>query len=269
MVAAAIAALALALACQPKRPALEPHAERPHVKVMTYNVNYGLAGDEDTLAAFSDGWADLVVLQETTEAWERAVRAALSDEYPHMAFRHCCGAGGLAILSKRPLEERAYLPATGGGWFPAWHLVADTPIGPVQVLGVHLRPNLSEGGSVVSGVLTTPPIREREIAAHVESLDPEVPTLVLGDFNEGASGRAIAYLKDRGFTSALTEFDTSQETWRWTTSLGTIDAQLDHIVYSRNLKALEARALPRGNSDHLPVIGIFELAGAPKARPTR
>ena len=63
-----------------------------------------------------------------------------------------------------------------GGWFPAWLLRVDSALGSLQVLAVHLRPQLSESGGIVSGVLTTPPVRRREMTKY---LDPE-RTLSLG-----------------------------------------------------------------------------------------
>jgi endonuclease/exonuclease/phosphatase (EEP) superfamily protein YafD len=225
---------------------------------MTYNVNYGLEGDPAGVAVLADGWADMVLLQETTPTWERHLRSALGHVYPHMAFRHCCGAGGLAALSKHPFEERDYLPARAG-WFPAWRLVFDSHLGPLQVLVVHLRPQISDTGSVLSGYFTTPAIREREIREHFGALDPSLPTLVAGDFNEGPGGRALVFLKDRGLRSALGEFDTPQDTWRWPTSLGAVEMQLDHLAYDERLEPLDVQVRPVGRSDHWPVAGVFAL----------
>lgn len=272
--AAGLAFVALALllwGCGgPQRQARAPQPGQPHIKVMTYNVNYGLAGDDQSIDAMRDGWADVVFLQETTAEWEIALRRELGTTYPEMAFRHCCGAGGLAVLSKIPFEEKDYLPAQHG-WFPAWRLVLDSSLGPVQVLVVHLRPPVSDGGSVLSGYFSTPPIREREIAQFHEALDPALPTLVVGDFNEGDGGRAMVYLERRGLRSALPEFDTPQDTWRWNTSVGTIHTQLDHIVYDgTQLEPLQVKVLPVGRSDHMPVVGVFALPTAgPKLEPSR
>jgi endonuclease/exonuclease/phosphatase (EEP) superfamily protein YafD len=81
---------------------------------------------------------------------------------------------------------------------------------------------------------------------------------VVGDFNEGERGLAIAYLQRRGFTSALGEFG-SQPTWRWPTSIGTVSAELDHIVHSRRLEPLSVKVVTAGRSDHLPVVARFAL----------
>ncbi len=259
-VAGFLAIALLLIGCaRPIRPVRQPSPERPHLTVMTYNVNYGLAGDDETLAAIRRGGADIVLLQETTAAWEAELRRELGSSYSHVAFRHSAGAGGLGVLSKHPFEERDYLPPEAG-WFPAWRLVFDSPLGKLQVLNLHLRPPVSDGGSVLSGYFSTPPIRESEMAQFHASLEPGLPTLVVGDFNEGSGGRAIVYLAERGFRSALPEFEGPQDTWRWQTSVGTVRSQLDHIVYDERLEPLEVKVLPYGRSDHLPVIGVFELS---------
>jgi endonuclease/exonuclease/phosphatase (EEP) superfamily protein YafD len=231
----------------------------PSIKVLTYNMNYGLGGDASGVEAIAYADADLVLLQETTPAWATALRAALVGRYPHMIFRDCCGAGGLGVLSKRPFEEKDYAHAPAG-WFPAWRLVVESPLGPLQVLNVHLHPQISEGGSVVSGYFSTPPVRAAEMAEYYALLDPSLPTLVVGDFNEDHDGRAVGYLTERGFRSALSELTGCQPTWHWRTSLGTVQAEFDHLVHDARLRPLEVRVLPMGRSDHFPLLGVFASA---------
>jgi endonuclease/exonuclease/phosphatase (EEP) superfamily protein YafD len=252
--------LALTTCAHPSRVARAPAAGEAVLRVMTYNINYGIPGDFQTLAAIRDADADLVLLQETTPEWEAALRSELAPRYPFMSFHACCGAGGLGVLAKQPFEEKDYLEGPAGGWFPALRLVAQTPLGPVQLLSVHLRPQLSDTGSVVSGYLKTPPIREAEAATFLESLDRALPTLVAGDFNESNSGRAVRLLAENGLVSALPEFSPGQRTWRWPTSFGDVSGQLDHIAYDRHLEPLDVRALEEGRSDHLPLVGVFRRA---------
>lgn len=226
---------------------------------MTFNVNFGIAGDSSTIAGMRESGADLVLLQETTESWERVIRKELADVYAYMDFRHCCGAGGLAILSKGALLENRYFEARSekNGWFPAWSHVVQTPIGKVQALNVHLRPPLSESGSVLSGYFSTPSVREDEIEAFFAKLDEKLPTIIAGDFNEGSDGKAIQFLRKRGLRSALPEFQPSANTWRWQTSVGTVHSQLDHITYAPQLVPLNAAVIKTGRSDHWPVIATF------------
>jgi len=226
---------------------------------MTYNVNFGLAGDDAGLAAIEAGGAELVFLQEVTPGWEQALRSRLARRYPRMAFHHAPGAGGLAVLSRHPFEGEV-LPSTVG-WFPAWRVVVATPIGRLQVLQLHLRPPVSDRGSWVSGYFTTRGFRRGEAERFSASLDPALPTLVVGDLNE-ADQQAVRYLKGRGLRSALEEAQPFAATWRWRTSVGPIVHRLDHILYSRGLLLRGARVLEAGRSDHLPVVA--ELAAVPR-----
>ena len=58
------------------------------------------------------------------------------------------------------------------------------------------------------------------------------------------------------------------DTWRWTTSVGTLHRQLDHIEHDDRLVAVAGRVLPGGNSDHLAVVADFvvDVATQPAAR---
>jgi endonuclease/exonuclease/phosphatase (EEP) superfamily protein YafD len=245
-----------------------PVAEQPRpasgasvLRLLSYNVNYGIPGDGETMDAIHQAKADLVLLQETNVAWERALRARLAPEFPHMAFRHRGGAGGLAVLSRRPLASIEFLaPAGGGGWFPAARMVVETAFGRVQVLSVHLRPAVSDSGSLVNGHFSTPEIRATEIDSFYARLVPELPTLIAGDFNEEEDGSAVKLLLGRGMLSALQRFAPQRPTWRWPTVLGTLHRQLDHIFYDARLDVLSAEVREVGNSDHLPVLAVVTAA---------
>jgi endonuclease/exonuclease/phosphatase (EEP) superfamily protein YafD len=251
---------ATTLACAPSpRPPQAPPRGRPHVSVLTYNVNFGLAGAPGVIDVIRRADADLVLLQETTPAWEAELRARLGVAYPWMEFHHRPGAGGLGVLARRPFEVKEYLPASSG-WFPAARLVAQTPLGPLQVLNVHLRPPLASGGGYGGGYLRSRDVRRAEIAAFHARLDPRWPTLVVGDFNEEEGGRAVRFLADRGLRTVLPEFQPRGKTWRWHTSLGTLRARLDHIAADRRLEALQARVIAGGESDHLAVLATFVAA---------
>lgn len=252
---------ALAVGCGgPARSAAEPAPGQRSLSVLTYNVNFGLAGDPAGIAAIREAKADLVLLQETTPDWQRAIEAELAGTYSTRKYLTAPAAGGLAVLSRFEVLEDETIPPPERGWFAAWRLTLRTDLGVVQCLNVHLRPQISDSGSVVSGVFTTGKVRRAEIDKYFAHLDPGLPTLIAGDFNEGQGGSAIAFLEQRGFKSALGELSSDTDTWRWNTSLGTVRTELDHIVHDRRLEPLSVRVIARGRSDHLPVVGRFVLA---------
>lgn len=254
------AAALLCFGCGPKRVASPVPPNEAALRVMTFNVNYGLAGDDSTLDAITAADVDVVFLQETTPAWEKTIRARLSDRFEHIEFVHCCGAGGLGVLSHLDVDSRGVLEPPADGWFPAWHLVFQTALGPVQALNVHLHPPVSDTGSFVSGYFSTRRVREAEIETYWAALDPEIPTIVAGDFNENEKGRAVSFLRSKGLESALPEFAPSAETWRWQTSVGRVSSTLDHVVYDPRLEPVDARVIEQGRSDHMPVVVTFVRA---------
>ncbi len=231
--------------------------------MLTYNVNFGIAGDPDTTAAIRDARADLVLLQETNAAWERSIRASLAGEFPHMMFKNRGGAGGLAVLSRTPILQAEVIAPTADGWFPAVRVLVATVFGPLQALSVHLRPPVSDGGSVVSGMLTTPSVRAGEIRAFVARLATGYPTLVAGDFNEEEDGDVASFLASRGMRSALARFAPGEPTWRWSTPVGTLHRQLDHVFYDAALDVASVEVRQAGRSDHLPVVTVLTRGPVP------
>jgi endonuclease/exonuclease/phosphatase (EEP) superfamily protein YafD len=238
----------------------------PTLRVAVYNVNYGLAGDADTLAAIGATNADVIFLEETNREWERAIRKAHSRTWPHQTYLHAEAAGGMAVLSKRPIELREELP-NENGWFSALRVIARTPVGPLQALVVHLHPPVSEDGDWVKGYLSTGPVRRAELQSWLPSLAPGVPTVVVGDFNEGTSGEATKWLEAQGLRTVLPEFKPRAKTWQWPVGALLLSAQLDHVAYDVRLEPLDARVIRAGRSDHFPVVAEFVLAGRPVIRP--
>src|SRR5262245_59404048 len=160
--AALIAALLSSCSHPPVR---QPTAPGPQaaLRVMTYNVNYGIPGDGPTLAAIEAGKADVVFLQEINKPWIDSLRATFAAAYPHMVFYPRGGAGGIGVMSRLPIRAQQLIPREEeDGWFPALRLILDSPLGPVQVLVVHLRPPVSDGGSFVAGHFSSPAIHEKE-----------------------------------------------------------------------------------------------------------
>ena len=232
----------------------------PHFSVMTYNVNYGMAAPNLAVRAIRQTDADIVFLQETTPAWRRYLSSELAEAYPHRRYRHYNGSGGMGVLSKLPFTEISYVH-TQAGWFPSWTIQADTPVGPVQICNVHLRPPLTNAGELSIGqYFKSPATHRQELAEACGNMDPELPRLVVGDFNENDFGGGIKWLAEQGFTDALSQFDTASKTWRWNTSLFKLRDRLDHILYSGDLHSVSGWVVNEGLSDHLPVVAVIERA---------
>lgn len=241
------------------KPAWQPKAAN-QMRVMSYNVNFGVAGDQPTIDAIAGSKPDVVFLQETNEEWQRALVARLGAEYPHRRFTHPEGrwaAGGMGLLSKYPVVALQHLDSHGG-WFFAWRVVLDTKLGRVQLLNVHLRPPMSDGGSWTVGYFSTRGNRLEEIEHHYAALDKKLPTIILGDFNEERDGRAIGFLEEHGFADATAQHAGKTRTWEWQVSSITLKFQLDHILHDDHFIAVTGAVVEAGRSDHKPIWVDFE-----------
>lgn len=241
----------------------EPTPGVPHLRVTTFNVDLKQYDDPETIEAIGAAGADVIALQETSAPWEPVVRARYGMEYPHIAFAGS-GSGGLAILSKHPFEDRGVLDGVDD-WHPAWHVVLDSDMGPIELLMVHLRPQYSKREGI-SGYLNVERNHLLEVQTFSRECDDETPTIILGDFNESVDGAAVEFLEDRGFTNVLPQYRPGQETWRYGNSLyGQAVDTIDHILYQHDaLAPLNAFVEYEGNSDHLPVTALFELRSQPE-----
>jgi endonuclease/exonuclease/phosphatase family metal-dependent hydrolase len=251
-----IALAELLCGCRATRTAQVPAA--PHIRVLTYNVNWGGARLDLAADAIRGSGAEIVCLQETTPECEQYLRQALGGEYPFTECRNSKNrmGGGLGFLAKVPAREVAYVPSETG-WFDGWIMKFETEIGPVQVINVHLRPPVSDRGSWVSGYFTTRDDRRQEMERFYGSREPHLPTLVVGDFNDGENSPVVQWLEDKGMVNALRQFDRYSPTWKWQTSVVTLKRRMDHILYSTELDCTAAQVIPAGASDHFPVEAIL------------
>jgi endonuclease/exonuclease/phosphatase family metal-dependent hydrolase len=116
---------------------------------------------------------------------------------------------------------------------------------------------MSDGGSWVAGYFATRDVRRKEIEAFWRALDPELPTLVAGDFNENAQGKAVAFLEEQGLLSALPQKWPHAKTWQWETRVGMLQAQLDHVVFGDDFQLVDVEVRREGHSDHFPVLAVL------------
>jgi endonuclease/exonuclease/phosphatase (EEP) superfamily protein YafD len=251
---APIAVTSLASAPAP----MAPPARAPEaLRVMSYNVNFGLAGDLAAVDAIASAHPDVVFLQETNDAWAEVLARGRPQPYHRFTAPRGWPAGGMGVLSRLPIISIDELPSVDGPFF-AWRVVLDAPGGRLQVLALHLRPPMSDDGSWLVGYFSTREARERELAWHVARLDPALPTLIVGDFNEEGDGRAVRYAADRGYTDAIGQLVGDRRTWEWPLGALTLRLQLDHILYEPRLVAVAAGVVEAGRSDHKPVWADIE-----------
>ena len=231
------------------------------LRIASYNVNFGVAGDPLGPIAVAQAHADIIVLQESNDVWADTFARAFPNTHTKFAPPDSdFAAGGMGVISKYPIVSVTTLPhVKDGGLFYAWKIVVDVDGTQVQILNVHLRPPMSDGGSWVVGYFTTREVREHELAWHMAQLDPTLPTLIAGDFNEEGDGLAVGYAVGRGYTDAIAQFAGTRRTWEWPLNGVTLRFQLDHILYDGHFEPIAAGIVDAGRSDHMPVWADFTI----------
>jgi len=248
----------------PPREAREPDPGAFHFVIESYNINGDMWGNQATLAAIGSGDADIVCLQELTDGWQTAIESRYASRYPYRMFKATpnASAAGLGIISRFPLQDGGWHEGPSG-WHPAWHYLVQTPHGVFKVLNAHLRNATGEHGGTVQSYLTTPDDHRYEIQLFVAENSATLPTVILGDFNEGPDGAAVQYLQGVGFQNALPLFHPGQPTWRYGRSVGgQLTQEDDHILFDDSFEPLNAWVVNGGASDHLPVLAHFEAKGS-------
>ncbi len=223
------------------------------ISVTTYNVNYSFV-NEKIFEILDEIDSDIVCLQETNLKWEEIIQRDLSEKYPHIYFKHLGTASGLAVLSKYPIEK-TQLIYNKPGWFPALVITVKKDNHLIQFLNVHLKPKLTNKGRIGwKAYFEAEEIHQKELAYFINELDENLPTVILGDFNEKDKGDALTWLQsEKSYTNALPQFDKRTKTWRF----GFLKSRFDHILYNQEFSCISAKVSKLGKSDHFPVQAIL------------
>ncbi|MDB5540142.1 MAG: Endonuclease [Devosia sp.] len=235
------------------------------IKVASYNIRKSIGTDRRRLRerimhilAVLD--ADVIALQEVDRRFgQRATTLSpdlIVESTGYMPVRfgireQSLGWHGNVLLVKKGIEvrhqQRIELPA----FEPRGAVLADVIIGgaTLRIVGMHL------------GLLGNSRMKQAEaIVAHLEKLENNMPTVIMGDLNQWAeNGKSLeAFAKHHDVIPLGPSFHSRRPM-----------LQLDRIITSRDFR-LEAAgvhhsALARTGSDHLPVWATLSLQSAEAA----
>lgn len=257
------------------------------LRVLTYNVNFGTFWNgacrgplpyeaERVLAAVRQSGADVVLLQETNEGWQRAFET-LRDVYPMQHFHNDTAmyyAAGSAVLAAPSATLHAVelsRPSVKNVFFSGMVVRAEFRGVALDLVNMHLRPPLSMGnesggvsGNARAWWYLAPAIHEQEVRHYVDLLRPDAVAIIAGDFNEGSRGGAYRHLRKAGWANAL-DASSVHTTWHWPL-VGPFGlwGSYDHVFFQPSQLSLckcEVGERFRGASDHLPVTAEFALTG--------
>ena len=218
----------------------------PVVTVAAANVLYSNSQREPLLDWLETRPADIVILQEVTEAWARDLAARTAYPNRHLLPRE--DAYGIGVLSRWPLESVSLVDLAGDG-LPSIAGVAVIGTQRVRFLGMHTRwpvaPSLA---------------RLRDEALHGAAdlaQATDLPMVMLGDLNVTPDSPAFERLLH---SSALRDALAGGE-WRptWQADFWPLALRIDHILVSPGVCVEQASVGPPVGSDHLPVLARLRL----------
>lgn len=239
------------------------------IRIATYNLNWGNRRGDQVLDAIATADPDLICFQETTVQSEGFLRDRLSESHPHF---HSIGHEGryaaerFAFASKIELTDLSFAPPTAGlfGFYSARLRLADDTL---HVIGVHLAPfQVRRGGGIgdaMTALSRTEEIHAIETAAVLKEVDPQVPTVIVGDFNSLSTFHAPKELAEFGFIDAYASVHKDADahpTWHWPTRPLPLALRIDYIFHTKHFTTTEAAVIRREGSDHSLVLAELELA---------
>lgn len=223
--------------------------ERAATKIIAFNIYHKNLNTTPTLEFLRNENADLVVVTEVTEKWQKALEE-LSSIYPHRFFGPNYQEPGsnphkIGILAKRAWKE------TGVEWsevtsraFSIW-VRFSSDSSKLTVAGVHLL-------NPVAWPASHQRAEADALASMVKNFDG--PVVVAGDFNMTPfSTRYGTMLQKSNLRRAKGGLNPT-----WPALLAYLGLSLDHLLVGTGIDDAVMRTGPQLGSDHLPVIGTFK-----------
>lgn len=258
--------------------------DSPQLKVLTMNVTeFNWQENTDlpskNMRYILDEDADIVAIQEGLVyfSYEKQPRlkSMLEELYKKYPYRkkHYFDVG---ILSKYPFEEveSPVLETDSLGYFiKAWDVEA--PGGNLRVVSMHLsslRLTHNERGVIES--INMPSGRKRRIQSVTRKLDNAFisharqaramrqllddtsgDVLVMGDMNDTPGSFAYRTICGEDLRDAWADTGFGPT---YTFNANHLYVKIDHILYRGNLKPLSCNRVKSGESDHYPVVAVFQ-----------
>jgi endonuclease/exonuclease/phosphatase (EEP) superfamily protein YafD len=230
----------------PSGSAVTQECAGPALTVATVNVQFSNTRPEAFRAWLATRPADVLVIQEVTEAWAAELESLPAYPYRHVTSRE--DPYGLALLSRWPVVSVTRVDLAGDG-LPSLAGIVDTGGQRIRFLGLH----------------THWPLTPALAAARDEALQgaaalasaADLPVVVLGDLNLTPDSPAFDRLLAQGGLQDTLRGRGWNPTWLagfWPLAL-----RIDHVLVSPSLCVERAEVGPAIGSDHRPVVATLRL----------
>lgn len=211
--------------------------------VVSLNVHYRNTDYERVLGYLRAVKPEVLVLEELTPDWSRALQPVL-EGYPHSLAASRRSPWGLGVYSRYPLRETLDTDLGVRGSFNVIATV-DWPAGPVRLIAVHLasptRPRFAQARNRQLG----------QIAQILAATDPALPRLLVGDLNITPFS---PYLRDFLAHTGMHDARRAQGLHgTWPGWLPPLQIPIDHAIVDGSLAATRVQRGPAVGSDHYPL----------------
>jgi endonuclease/exonuclease/phosphatase (EEP) superfamily protein YafD len=164
--------------------------------VLTSNTRYA-----DTVAYLQAADADVILLMEVNSDWEKAL-TPLRQTHPHGTAEAQEDNFGIALYSRLPLTDYKVTPFVPEG-MPSITAILKQGDRSIRLVGTHPLPPRGKDELAVQ-------LAQLEAIAQHISATPEIPAVVLGDFNATPWSQAISLLREK----STLDFRTPKAVWR-------------------------------------------------------
>lgn len=223
----------------------EPTAEvnkNTGLKILTANVLQKNKNSDSLISQIKKTDPDVAVFTETNTRWQKAIKNGIGNNYEYKVEVPLANTYGMILYSKFELLD------------PQVRFLVDD-----SIPSIHTRLKLRSGDEIrLHAIHPTPPMpqhnpsstdRDAEMMkVALQSLDSDIPVIVLGDFNDVPWSQTVGLFKKIGGLldvrvgrSFYNSFDATSSIMRW---------PLDHIFVTEEFRAREINTGPDFDSDH-------------------
>lgn len=227
--------------------AKEAVENEPHLTLFSGNLLAVNPSTAPLVAEIQAVGADVVLLQEYSTIWDRALTASGAlDAYPHRVVRIREDSFGIALYSKLPLRDATVLDVEG---IPMARALVRFGERWVEMVNIHtLPPRLSE---------YLPIWRAQNEWIEQHARRASLPLLLAGDFNATQHSLPYARFQRAGLLDAHREVGRGDATTFPNGVFPVPPIRLDHAFYTRELRCLSVVEGVGKGSDHRPLILRF------------
>jgi hypothetical protein len=222
------------------RPARAPESA---MRVVHWNTARGVRGSERLFHSLTNDRSDICLLSEAPISFNTV---GLANEL--LGMEHIWTESGMMLLSRYPFQPMHEIALDNAH---AWAARVDTPQGLLDIVAIDLisHPLLDRYAPIA------------ELSAWLDQREPDVPVLVLGDFNTPRDALSFQPLRRR----LAHAYETAGWGWPYSWPVPLPVYAIDHAWMSQRVRILDYRLKTTLMSDHRRQIMDIELQPASPA----